>query len=100
MRRMLAFVGGLLSGGVIGTAAALLLTPQSGESMRRALRERWQAARQAGDEAAARRRVELEARLIEMTGPHSADSPLLKVLQPPAGNGHGNGHGSGQAARH
>jgi gas vesicle protein len=74
MRRWLAFIGGVLSGGAIGTAVALLFTPESGGAMRRGLRERYANALQAGDEAAARKRSELEARLAEMTGPHPSAS--------------------------
>jgi len=76
MRRMLAFIGGVLSGGAIGTAIALLFTPTSGDSMRTSLRERVARAKQAGQEAAAQKRMELEAQLIEMTGPHPPGSPL------------------------
>ena len=76
MRRMLAFLGGVLSGGAIGTAIALLFTPASGDSMRRGLRRRYVDAIQAGREAAAERRKELEAQLIEMTGPHPPGSPM------------------------
>lgn len=74
MRRLLAFIGGALSGGAIGTAVALLFTPVSGDSMRGGLRARvrahYAAAVKAGQDAAAARRKELEARLVEMTGPH------------------------------
>ncbi len=76
MRRMLAFIGGALSGGAIGTAIALLFTPRSGDSMRESLSERLARAKQAGQEAAAQKRLELEAQLIEMTAPHPPGSPL------------------------
>ena len=72
MRRLLAFVGGVLSGGVIGAAIALLFTPASGDTMRESVRARYAAALKAGQDAAAQRRLDLEARLIEMTGPHPA----------------------------
>jgi len=68
MRRALAFVGGVLSGGAIGTAVALLFSPSSGDAMRDGLHERYQRALQAGHEAAAQRRAELEAQLAAMTG--------------------------------
>ncbi len=68
MRRLLAFLGGVLSGGAIGTAVALLFTPASGDAMRDGLRSRVQNALAAGREAAERRRNELEAQLAEMTG--------------------------------
>ncbi len=68
MRRALAFVGGVLSGGAIGTAVALLFSPKSGDAMRDGLRARYERALQAGREAAAQRRAELEAQLAAMTG--------------------------------
>jgi gas vesicle protein len=77
MRRLWAFIGGALTGGIIGTAVALLFTPASGGTMRRGLRKRYQQAVDAGQTAAAQRRVELEAQLVEMTGPHPAGSPML-----------------------
>jgi gas vesicle protein len=76
MRRLLAFLGGVLSGGAIGTAIALLFTPASGDAMRRGLRRRYVSAIRAGRDAAAERRKELEAQLIEMTGPHPPGSPM------------------------
>ncbi|MBN1680011.1 MAG: YtxH domain-containing protein [Anaerolineae bacterium] len=76
MRRLLSFFGGLLSGGAIGTAIALLFTPRSGDAMRDSLRQRTTNAFAAGSDAAARRRQELEAQLSEMTGPHPPGSPL------------------------
>ena len=84
MRRLLAFIGGALSGAAIGTAVALLFTPASGTTMRKGLRVRYQQAVEAGHTAAARRRAELEAQLVEMTGPHPAGSPMLSK---PSGNG-------------
>ena len=68
MRRALAFVGGVLSGGELGTAVALLFSPKSGDAMRDGLRGRYERALQAGREAAAQRRAELEAQLAAMTG--------------------------------
>lgn len=68
MRRALAFVGGVLSGGAIGTAVALLFSPKSGDAMRDGLRAHYERALQAGREAAAQRRAELEAQLAAMTG--------------------------------
>ncbi len=76
MRRLLAFIGGALTGGAVGTAVALLFTPRSGTSMRRGMRTRYRTAIAAGQAAAARKRVELESELVEMTGPHPAGSPM------------------------
>ncbi len=75
MRRLLAFVGGMLSGGAIGTVVALLFTPASGDSMRGGLRARRAAALKAGQDAAAAKRKELEARLAEMAGTPVAKPP-------------------------
>lgn len=76
MRRILAFFGGVLSGGAIGTAMALLFTPRSGDAMRETLHQRYLNALAAGNEAAALQRQALEAKLVEMTGPHPPGSPL------------------------
>jgi gas vesicle protein len=65
---VLAFLGGVLSGGAIGTAVALLFTPQSGDAMRQGLRGRYANAIRAGEEAAAQKRAELEAKLAEIAG--------------------------------
>jgi gas vesicle protein len=73
MRRMLAFIGGVLSGGAIGTVVALLFTPESGDGLREGLRARYRRALDAGNAAAAQRRAELEAQLHEMTGPHPSE---------------------------
>jgi gas vesicle protein len=77
MRRLLAFIGGALTGGAIGTAIALFFTPASGGAMRQGLRARYQRAVEAGQTAATQRRAELEAQLVEMTGPHPAGSAML-----------------------
>jgi gas vesicle protein len=77
MRRLLAFIGGALAGGAIGTAIALLFTPASGGTMRQGLRARYQRAVEAGQTAATQRRAELEAQLVAMTGPHPTGSPML-----------------------
>ncbi len=84
MRRLLAFIGGALTGGAIGTAIALLFTPASGSTMRQSLRARYQRAVEAGQTAAVHRRTELEAQLVEMTGPHPAGSPMFSK---PSDNG-------------
>lgn len=67
MRRLLAFVGGVLSGGMAGTLVGLLFTPASGNDMRFSLRQRYKNAVQAGQDAAADKRQELEAQLAELT---------------------------------
>lgn len=76
MRRFLAFLGGVLSGGAIGTVVGLLFTPQSGDAMRENLRQRTDQALAAGSAAAEQKRRELEGQLVDMTGPHPPGSPL------------------------
>jgi gas vesicle protein len=84
MRRLLAFIGGALTGGTIGAAVALIFTPASGSTMRDGLRARYQRAAEAGQAAAAQKRAELETQLAEMTGPHPVGSPLAPK---PSGDG-------------
>lgn len=74
MRRLLAFIGGVLSGGAVGTAVALLFSPRSGDSMRAGLRQHWAEAQVAGAAAAEQRRQELEAQLAQMTGQQPPDA--------------------------
>lgn len=73
MRRLLAFFGGVLSGGAIGTVVALLFTPKSGDGLREGLRARYRRALEAGQAAAEQRRAELEAQLQELTGSHPSE---------------------------
>ena len=82
MQRIFAFLGGILSGGAIGTAIGLLFTPASGDSMRQGVKDRYAQALAAGNAAAEAKRQALAAQLIEMTGPHTPDSPLVAQLQP------------------
>ncbi len=67
MRRVLAFVGGVLSGSAIGTALALLFAPSSERSIPARLRARYRRALQAGEVAARQRRAELEGQLAALT---------------------------------
>lgn len=76
MRRLLAFVGGVLGGTALGTAGVLLFTPISGQAARRRLRERIEQAKLAGQAAAAQKRLELESQLVTLTEPHAPGSPL------------------------
>lgn len=81
MRRLLAFFGGILSGGVAGTLVAILFTPASGGMMRDGLRQRWANALAAGDAAAQHRRAELEAKLHSMTTPPAGDDATGPAAQ-------------------
>jgi len=67
MRRLLAFFGGVLGGGAIGTALVLLFTPASGDSMRRGLSQWKMRVITAGEVAAQKKRQELESELAVLT---------------------------------
>jgi len=56
------FVGGLVTGAVVGSTGATLLTPKSGEQLKSDARGYWEQVKQAGAEAEALRRIELETK--------------------------------------
>jgi gas vesicle protein len=59
MGKILVFMGGAIVGTIIGGAVALLMTPQSGESLRGQARQRYQDALEAGRKAAEERKHQL-----------------------------------------
>ena len=59
MRKFLSFLGGTLMGALVGATLALLLTPNSGETLRAQIRERFAALQDELSQAAAERRTEL-----------------------------------------
>ncbi len=59
MGKLLMFLGGVIAGSIIGGAATLLMTPQSGESLRGQARQRYQEALEAGRKAADERKHQL-----------------------------------------
>jgi gas vesicle protein len=61
MGKVLVFMGGVIAGAIIGGAAALLLTPQSGDALRTSAQQRYQDALQAGRQAAEERKRQLIA---------------------------------------
>lgn len=69
MRRTLGFLIGVLVGGLVGAATALLLTPSSGQQIRGALRDRGQALIDEIRLAADSRRIELRERLENLRAP-------------------------------
>lgn len=56
------FVGGIMVGAVAGAVAAALLAPKSGEQLKSDAQSYWEQIKQAGAEAEAQRRAELETR--------------------------------------
>jgi len=67
MRRVMFFVIGILCGVTVGAAAALLLSPASGDTMRRDARRRFDELMRDAQQAAEARRVELETELADLT---------------------------------
>jgi len=66
MSRIANFIIGLLLGGMVGSALALLLTPVSGESLRNQMRETVIEVQEEVRQAANARRAELEKQLAAL----------------------------------
>jgi gas vesicle protein len=66
--RMMNFVAGFLGGMVIGAAAVLLTTPQSGSDLQADVRTRFDNILVEGRKAATERRAELEQKLAGLRG--------------------------------
>ena len=69
MRRMFGFFIGVVVGGLVGATVALLLAPESGESLRSLIRERGAAFLGEVKQAADTRRIELKDRLETLRAP-------------------------------
>lgn len=69
MRRMFGFLIGVVVGGLVGATVALLLAPETGEGLRRQIRERGAAFLGEIRQAANTRRIELQDRLEELRAP-------------------------------
>lgn len=69
MKKALNFVLGAILGGIIGSAAALLLTPSSGEELLKELESKAKNIQIEIKEAATKRRVELEKQLDDLKKP-------------------------------
>jgi gas vesicle protein len=59
--RALSFVIGLLSGSIVGAAAVILFTPQSGQDLRMGIANKWQEILESGRHAMMEQRQSLEA---------------------------------------
>jgi gas vesicle protein len=59
LSKFLNFVGGLVSGAIVGAAVAMLLAPQSGTEVRRRVSGRFQEIMDAGKQAMTERRQQL-----------------------------------------
>ncbi|MCQ3937667.1 MAG: hypothetical protein DPW18_11560 [Chloroflexi bacterium] len=69
MRRMFGFLMGIFVGGLVGAVVALLLAPESGETLRGQLRERGQNFLNDIRHSADARRIELRRRLDTLRAP-------------------------------
>ncbi len=69
MRRFFSLLAGIIMGALVGATLAILLAPESGESLRMQLRERASHFRQDVLDAAAARRAELEEQLSTLRSP-------------------------------
>lgn len=69
MRRMFGFLMGIFVGGLVGAVMALLLAPESGESLRNQIRERGQGFINDIRHSADSRRIELRSRLETLRMP-------------------------------
>lgn len=63
MRKTISFFAGVLAGALVGSVAALLLTPESGSEVQERIRARAQHLIDEGRRAAAAHRAEMEAQL-------------------------------------
>jgi gas vesicle protein len=63
MRRFFNFVAGAFCGALVGSVAALLLAPESGEQLRRRAAEQFESLQREMNDAYAARRAQLEAEL-------------------------------------
>ena len=64
--RVMNFIAGFLGGVVLGAAAVLLTTPQSGSDLQTAVRNRFDNIVEEGRRAATERRAELEDKLANL----------------------------------
>jgi len=74
MSRFTNFIFGALLGGLVGTTLAFLLTPASGENMRKQIRETAIDIQEEVRHASNDRRIELEKQLEILRAPHK-ESP-------------------------
>jgi gas vesicle protein len=74
MKRAISFIAGLLTGAIVGSVAAILLTPVSGETLQTQIRTRAQNIQREVSNAAAERRAELEKQLavLRSTSPRAS----------------------------
>ena len=72
MQKVSSFISGARLGALIGAAAALLLTPSSGDELREQIQERAQYVQDEVRTAASQRRTELERQLANLRAPRKS----------------------------
>ncbi len=72
MQRVMSFLAGVMAGAVVGSVAALLLTPLSGSELQTRVRTQVKVVITEAREAVDDRRTELEARLEHLKQPPAA----------------------------
>jgi len=72
MRKIFGFAIGIFAGWLVGATVALLMAPQTGESLRGEIRSRSTGFVDEIKDAAEQRRAELERRLAALRAPHGA----------------------------
>jgi len=73
MRKAIMFVSGVFAGVLVGGVAALLLAPESGESLRGKAREFAESLVEEGKKAASARRAELQQQLEDFKRGNAVD---------------------------
>lgn len=66
MSKIFSFAAGLMSGSLVGAAAALLLTPKSGAALQAEARARWEQVLMEAEQARERTRREMEINFERM----------------------------------
>jgi gas vesicle protein len=75
MRRLFSFFVGVITGGLVGAAIAILVAPVSGEELRFQLQERSIRLKDDVKAIAEERRAELERELEELRAPYRKELP-------------------------
>ncbi len=73
MSKVTGFLAGMMSGAIVGSVAALLLAPMSGEDLQLRARDRWDSLVEDAKTAAESKRVQLESQLEAMKAPKAAE---------------------------
>lgn len=67
MKKVFGFMAGMLCGVLVGGVTTLLLTPASGEDLRKQAEDRWQLAKDEARQASEDKQRELEAQFNNLT---------------------------------